>query len=317
MFKVVLFKELNVRSGQTPLRFKVRDDVAGELVFDTGLMVEAKEMMAFAQDGSVKSGAQCDPALKGTIERYKVVLSEVFLELLQKGEPVGEEVLKVAVEERLALQENPCARGTSVVERFRSYLEEQRSIGRFSDKMYRESYTLSRKLERFLAIKEMVGLLPQEMTLDLIVEYEKFCIDEYLYAYNPKYAHLYPRDYVNNRWWPKKKLLEEPLRKVLIHFHTFWNDLVLYGEIEKSPYEGYVSWMQPKKYKNYVEVMNEPLSITRDEFIKVISTPVPESLSETKDAFVLQCCLGCRGEDFKQMSLMNIRISEEGIPYIY
>ena len=63
--------------------------------------------------------------------------------------------------------------------------------------------------------------------------------------------------------------------------------------------------------------MNEPLSITRDEFMKVVSTPVPESMSETKDAFVLQCCLGCRGEDFKQMSLMNIRISEEGIPYIY
>lgn len=317
MFKVVLFKELNVRSGQTPLRFKVRDDVAGELVFDPGLMVDAASMMAFAQDGSVKPGAKFDAGLKKEIDRYKFVLGEVFLDLLQGGGKIDEDSLKMAVLERLALQENPCARGTSVVERFRSYLEEQKSTGRFSEKMYRESYTLSRKLERFLVIKEMVGLLPEEMTLELVVEYEKFCIDEYLYAYNPKYEHLYPRDYVNNRWWPKKKLQEEPLRKVLIHFHTFWNDLVLYGEIERSPYEGYVSWMQPKKYKNYVEVMNEPLSITRDEFMKVVSTPVPESMSETKDAFVLQCCLGCRGEDFKQMSLMNIRISEEGIPYIY
>ena len=135
----------------------------------------------------------------------------------------------------------------TAVERFRSYLDEQKSVGRFSEKMHRESYTLSRKLERFLAIKEMPGMLPSEMTLDLIVEFEKFCIDEYLYAYNPKYEHLYPRDYVNNRWWPKKKLQEEPLRKVLIHFHTFWNDMVLYGEVEKSPYEGYVSWMQPEK----------------------------------------------------------------------
>ena len=64
MFKVVLFKELNVRSGQTPLRFKVRDDVAGELVFDPGLMVDAASMMAFAQDGSVKPGAKFDAGLK-------------------------------------------------------------------------------------------------------------------------------------------------------------------------------------------------------------------------------------------------------------
>ena len=186
MFKVVLFKELNVRSGQTPLRFKVRDDVAGELVFDPGLMVDAASMMAFAQDGSVKPGAKFDAGLKKEIDRYKLVLGEVFLDLLQGGGKIDEDSLKMAVLERLALQENPCARGTSVVERFRSYLEEQKSTGRFSEKMYRESYTLSRKLERFLTIKEMVGLLPEEMTLELVVEYEKFCIDEYLYAYNPK-----------------------------------------------------------------------------------------------------------------------------------
>ena len=78
MFKVVLFKELNVRSGQTPLRFKVRDDVAGELVFDPGLMVDAASMMAFAQDGSVKPGAKFDDGLKKEIDMYKLVLSEVY-----------------------------------------------------------------------------------------------------------------------------------------------------------------------------------------------------------------------------------------------
>ena len=317
MFKVILFKEANVRSGETPLRFKVRDDGFGDLAFDTGVMVDAAQMMAFAQDGSVKPGMRCDAGLKREIERYKAVLSEVFLDLLQRGAVVDEALLKQAVAEFMELQENPLSRGVTVVERFRSYLDEQKSVGRFSEKMHRESYTLSRKLERFLAIKEMPGMLPSEMTLELIVEFEKFCIDEYLYACIPKYAHLYPRDYVNNRWWPKKKLQEEPLRKVLIHFHTFWNDMVLYGEVEKNPYEGYVSWMQPKKYKSYTEEMDEPLSITRDEFLKVVSTPVPERMAETKDAFILQCCLGCRGEDFKQMSLMNIRISEEGIPYIY
>lgn len=213
-------------------------------------------------------------------------------ELLQRGCPIDEALLKQAVAEFMELQENPSSRRVSVVDRFRSYLEEEKAAGRFTDRMFRESYTLSRKLERFLAIKELTGMLPVEMTLDLIVEFEKFCIDEYLYAYNPKYAHLYPRDYVNNRWWPKKKLQEEPLRKVLIHFHTFWNDLVLYGEVEKNPYKGYVSWMLPKKYKKYTEEMDEPLSITRDEFMKVVATPVPEKMAQTRDAFILQCCLG-------------------------
>jgi hypothetical protein len=88
----------------------------------------------------------------------------------------------------------------------------------------------------------------------MVTDFEKFCIDEYLYASNPKYVELYPRSYAECRYWPKRRLNEEAFRKVLIHFHTFWNDLVLFGEIEKSPYEGYVPWMEEKPQKWYSEM---------------------------------------------------------------
>ena len=318
MFKVTLYKSLNVRSGEMPLRFRLRDGKKVDLALETGKMVDAKEMMAFNTDGTVQAGvSEFNAALLKEIDRYKLAMSEVYVAMCQEGVEISDDSFKAAVEEWLQKQSSSVPEEQTLVGRFRLYLEEELASGRFSKKMYRESMTLSRKLERYLVIRECAGLKPREFTAEQVVDFEKFCIDEYLYAANPKYADLYPRGYDECRYWPKQKLQEEPLRKNLVHFQTFWKDLVSFGEVEASPYDGYVPWMQEKKHKRYTEVMGDPISLTMDEFQRVIATPVPESMAPTRDAFILQVCLGLRAFDFKQLSLNNVAVSKEGIPYIY
>ena len=118
------------------------------------------------------------------------------------------------VEEKMAIASGEVQDTSSLVVRFRQYLYEEHEVGRFSDRMLRESLTLSRKLERYLVIREKAGLKPAEFTLEMVTDFEKFCVDEYLYASNPKYAELYPRSYAECRYWPKRRLNEEAFRKV-------------------------------------------------------------------------------------------------------
>lgn len=318
MFKVTLYKSVNVRTGEVPLRFRLREGTNVDLALETPVMVPAVDLQAFNKDGAVQPGVkEYNIQLKKEIDRYSSVMSEVYLAMVQSGAAIDDESFKKAVEERLAADASDAPAESSLVGRFRRYLEEEHEVGRFSDRMFRETYQITRKLERYLVIREHVGLKPAEFTPEMVVDFEKFCIDEYLYAANPKYAALYPRSYSECRYWPKRKLKEEPLRKVLLHFQTFWNDLVLFGEIKSSPYEGYVPWMEEKKQKWYSEMIGEPFSLTMDEFQQVLATPVPERMAMARNAFILQMCIGCRWEDLMKLKLKNVFVSKEGIPYIY
>ena len=209
MFKVTLYKSMNVRSGEVPLRFRLREDKDVDLALETGIMVPAVDLQAFGSDGAVRPGLkEYNLELKKEIDRYCSLMSEVYLELKQSGVAIDDESFQKAVEEKMAIASGEVPDTSSLVERFRQYLYEEHEVGRFSDRMLRESLTLSRKLERYLVIREKAGLKPADFTLEMVTDFEKFCIDEYLYASNPKYAELYPRSYAECRYWPKRWLNE-------------------------------------------------------------------------------------------------------------
>jgi hypothetical protein len=320
MIKVVLYKGRNNRTGEVNLRFRVQDGKELDMLFDTGEKVQAFDLMPFAPDGSLQPCVTSfKEALQQEIIHYRELLSVACLNIRQRGEAITLTRLKVEFEDLLR-KENPepqSVEDMTLVPRFRLYSNEEHDCGRISDRRYADARALAGKLERYLVIRERSDVLPREFTTEMLVDFEKFCIDEYLYAEDPMYASLYPRDFARNSEWPKHRLQELSLQKVLLCFQAFWQDLVSFGEIEKSPYADYVSWMEPKKFKKYSEIHGDPLTLTMDEFQKVLNTPVPESLAPTRYAFILHCCLGCRGEDFKKLGFSNIAVSKEGIPYIY
>ena len=317
MYRLSLVRSTNVRSGEVSLRFRLKDGKDVDLAFETGRKVDVSDLTAFGPDGKVRSGVQMyNVQLKKDIDGYLFAMSSVYLELVQSGAEIDDESFQKAVEDRLGMNTIVGSVGSTVVERFRMYLDEEFEQGRISQKLYRESYTLSRKLERYWVIREFGDLGLSDFTSEMLVDFEKFCIDEYLYAVNPKYAHLYPRDYERSREWPKHKLKENTLKFVLRRFIAFWDDLVLFGEIEKSPYDDYVPWMTPPNYKSYAELMGEPLSLTREEFFQMVNTPVPERLAMVRNMVIMQCCLGCRVEALAKIKLNKIRISKNGVPYI-
>lgn len=64
------------------------------------------------------------------------------------------------------------------------------------------------------------------------------------------------------------------------------------------------------------EQYDEPYFLYHEEFQTILKTEVPESLSSTKDAFLLQCAIGCRISDFRKLTMDYIAVTEDGIPYV-
>lgn len=145
MIKVTLYKGLNVRSGETPLRFRLRDGKDVDLALDTGIMVAAKDLLAFDQNGMVRAGEDANEEVKIQIERYFGLMSDVYLSMRQNGEVVTDESFKRAVDEYVRMEDGASreASDRTLVGRFRKYLEEEYACGRFSENMYKESMTLS------------------------------------------------------------------------------------------------------------------------------------------------------------------------------
>lgn len=319
MFKISLVRNLHVPKGVTELRLKLKDGRRVLLMYNTGVSVRMEDLAAFSLTGELLPEVkEYNVMLKNTIDLCMAAMGEVYLSWLhRKKKKLDEASFQEEVYALLHPDEapEPSVREQSLVERFLQYLEEERHGGVVSDRVYRDSVSLAHKLERFFMIRSCPGLPVKLFTSEMLLDFEKFCIDEYLYAADPKYADVYPRDYEKGRSWPKRKLKEAPLKKLLNRFRMFWRDMVSFGEVEVSPYEDYVPWMKEAPKKRYSELMGTPLSLNYVEFQKVLSTP--ESLAQTRNAFILQCCLGCRCEDFRKLTMENVGVSKEGIPYIY
>ncbi len=316
MVRITLFKSLNVRSGDVPLKFRLKDGKDVDLLVNSGLMVEAHELMNFRLDGSRRSGASDNPVLKGEIDRYMNAIGLVYAEMSQESRSIDADTFQRMVDFKLGKVQHDKDGKLSLLKEFRAFVEGEWESGAISRTKYRDAITLSNKLERYLKVREFEGILPLEFSPEMVVDFEKFCVDEYLYAVNPKYSYLYPRDYEGSRLWPKHKLSETSLKNMLYVFRRFWDTMVLSGELKFSPYHNYQPWMQEVKNKSYREIMGDPLSLTIDEFTHVMTTPLPVSLGYLRNAFVLHCCLGCSCELFKSLAIKDLRVTSGGIPYI-
>jgi hypothetical protein len=97
-------------------------------------------------------------------------------------------------------------------------------------------------------------------------------------------------------------------------WQTFFNELESQDEIIKSPFKR----LGTEKKKSIMHTMyDDPVFLRLDELKKLIEADVPEKYETTRDAFVLQCALGCRIGDFQRMSMKKVAVSPDGIPYVH
>lgn len=166
-----------------------------------------------------------------------------------------------------------------------------------------------RELNRFLIINDLCNINPIDFTNEKLILFRDFLINEYTFV--NKYRGLYAGMTVRNT--PTAPRGQNTVATKLKKIQAFFNELESNDELPVSPFR---KLGKQRKAVMMKEQYDEPICLTKNEFIKIQNTNVPKPLQETKAAFLLQCSLGCRIGDFQTLSLDNLSI-EEGIPFIH
>lgn len=94
---------------------------------------------------------------------------------------------------------------------------------------------------------------------------------------------------------------------------AFLNEMEAMDIIQVSPFR---KLGKHRKTSIFRTQYDEPIALRKDEFLRLLSISCPDNLIETKDAFIVQCSLGCRIGDFSRLSYDNIDY-DEGIPFVH
>ena len=142
------------------------------------------------------------------------------------------------------------------------------------------------------------------------MDYRIFLFEEYEYV--DKYPAVY-KD-MKSRDIPTERRKGNTVVGEMKFLRTFFAELEDKDEISKSPFR----ILGAERRKIVMKTTyDDPVFLRKEELQKVMAAEVPDSLKETKDAFVLHCAIGFRIGDFQRMTMDNVSVSPDGIPYIH
>lgn len=270
------------------------------------IVAEISELNKFEIDGTPKKRANYDRQLADAIQKRMRLINQVYESAVADGVALDPMEFQRRVESAL----NPKKR------------DENKNIfiKRFEDFILKSSFSDSRKaayrvtlgiLKRFLSIYGMTNISISDVSPDFIMTLRDFMINEYKFAEKAKYKALYANVRVNNM--PAEPRAQNTVATKLKQIQAFFSVLEDSDEITKSPFR---KLGREKRRISLSERYASPTALTLEELRLILSTDVPDTLKATKDAFLVQCALGCRISDFKMMKMGNVAITADGVPYV-
>lgn len=300
------------KEGKVKVRYRLRDGRKIQICHTSDIICDLKELEQFQPNGETVSRKRVyNTTLSDSLKREYAIMKTAYTKMCNEGLDITTEVF----EREIAAIKTPIqavrAEQPSIIQRFRKYADDAYRDGILGANRHKHIIVVSDKLERFLIIKGISALTPEEFSVDNLREFREFIYDEYLYV--KKYPRLYNMVSPQNR--PTARLSMNTVTSQLKMFQTFFTELENREEINKSPFrklgKAGKKAMMKTKYDN-------PVFLRKEEFLKLLTAKkVPQSLQDTYDAFLVQCAFGCRISDFQRMNLSKIAVSDEGIPYIH
>lgn len=308
-----MYNRTTAKDGDTvKVRFRLVDGRDVMLYHSTGIRASLKDLDKFTKEADLKPRVTVyNKELKADLAMHMVAMHRAYETMKEQGMDLTSAIFEKEIEKVLyPIVEVRSRSHESVYERFVRYIEEEHRDGILGYDSYHNNLGEAKKLLRFLIINGLTKITAQEFNADLLMEYRTFIFDEYLYV--PKYPKLYPRG--KHYHWPTKRLSQNTVVSDLKTLQGFFNELENIDEIHRSPFRR----LSRERRKNILRTMyDDPIYLHLDEFNKVLATEVPDRLKGTKDAFILNCCFGCRIGDFMKFNMDKISVTPEGIPYIH
>ncbi|MBQ3846538.1 MAG: hypothetical protein II761_03135, partial [Bacteroidales bacterium] len=310
MEKIILLGRTTKNSGEIKIRFRLLDGRKADLFHKTDLRATAEELEKFDKYGNLKPRIKIyNSELADGISREIGLIKKVYKEMLDNGYDLTSEVL----EQRIQIEKNPVQaerdKGDTLLALYKNYADSALRDGVVGENRYSHFMVVYGKLERFLKIQGQTKLTAREFDGQKLMVFRHFVFDEYKYV--KKYPALY-KDFTPKNL-PTARLSMNTVASQMKMLQTFFNSLDD-GQIERSPF----AQLGKEKKKVVMKTLyDEPYFLREDEFKKVMKKKVPVHLNDTKNAFLLQCAIGCRIGDFQTLTMDNVAVSPEGIPYLH
>lgn len=312
MTRIQILNRSKKTEGKITLRFRLRDGREIDLYHKSEIEADLSDLCKFETDGTPKKRANFDRDLHKKISERISIMQTVYDEAVKNGRILTKESFESEIDKVLHpeayTEEEADPSKKLLLNRFNKYIND----GLFSDARKRAYWVTYRILERFLAISRRETISFGEVDADFIMSFRKFIINEWEYAKKKKYEHLYKN--IPKQNFPDAPRVQNTVANKLKQFQAFLRVLEDADEIVKSPFR---RMGRENRLMALREQFGDPISLTSDEVRKIINTEVRQSLKATKDAFLLQCALGCRISDFKTMSMENVAVSKEGIAFVH
>lgn len=309
MARVELYFRTIKSKGNLKLRFRLTDGRSVQLFHKSDIIGDIEDIRKFDTDGTPKKRANYSRKLAKAIKDRIKVIESVYAESVAEGVALTskafEQRIDAALHPEKYAEEEP--RQTVFIDRFEKYIDD----GAFGEHRKKGYLVMLSLLRRFLKIFGMEGVTVKEITPDFIIRLREFIINEYKFAEKKKYKRIYAGLKVSNV--PKAPRAQNTTAVKLKQLQAFFAVLEDADEVDKSPFR---KIGRENRRAFLSEQYTAPTALTLEEVRKILDSDIDLSLIPARDAFLLQCALGCRISDFKAMTMGNVSVSPDGVPYV-
>lgn len=296
---------------QVNVRFRLCDGRRADISHRSSIKASLSDLAKFTPGGQLKPRITVyNQELFQSINDEIDMMKRAYNDMQEKGMDMTSKVLDSIIES----MRNPTAvlrqDVKTLVSQFTEFIEGELRDGLIGGKRGVHIAIVRDKLSRFLTIKGVSHLTAQEFDDEKLLQFRQFLYDEYLYVekFKSLYKDMSPRNV------PKARLATNTVVEQMKALQSFFNDMETRGVIVRSPF----SLLTKERKKAIMRtIYDEPVFLRREEFEMVRKAKLPSDLLEVRDAFVLHCALGCRISEFKRLTMDNVSISEDGIPYVH
>ena len=311
MEKIIIVWRFKEGEKKARLRFRLRDGRAVDVFHKSNIMATVSDLDKFEVNGELKPRVTIyNKDLFEDIQNEKALIKKAYKQMVDKGTSITSANLEAEIQSLSTPAVRLPAKDKTMAARLSRFVEEGYRDGVFGLSRLKHYRGSVGKLSRYLRIHRKSALPFEDFTAEMLMDYRIFLFEEHEYV--DKYPAVYKE--MKSRDIPTERRKGNTVVGEMKFLRTFFAELEDKDEINKSPFRKLGSERRKIVMKT---TYDDPVFLRKEELQKVMSAEVPESLKETRDAFVLHCAIGLRIGDFQSMTMDNVSVSQDGIPYIH
>ena len=311
MEKIIIVWRFKEDEKKARLRFRLREGRAVDVFHKSNIIASLSDLDKFEINGELKPRVTVyNEDLYDAIQSEKALVRKAYRKLGEKGITINSANLEREIQSILTPEKRTPSKDKTLIARLTRFVEDGYRDGLFGDSRYKHYRGSIGKLSRYLRIHRKSHLPFDGMTADMLMDYRCFVFDEFEYV--DEYPNIY--EGLKQRDIPTERRKGNTVAGEMRFLQGFYTELEDRDEIDKSPFRK----LGAERRKAIMRATyDDPVFLRKEELKKLMAVDVPESLKETKEAFILHCAIGFRIGDYQRMTMDNVSVSPEGIPYIY